>query len=230
MEPPRLLVIDDDPSLTEGLTAALAPDYHLLAARDFAAAVPLLQTHRISLVLLDLCLGREDGLALLPRLRELTAAPVILMTAFGTRENLLRTIRARPDDFLEKPFTLQELCRRVTQLLGVASSREEVLERVRLRLEQGRRQPLTLAALAREAGMSPDGLRQTFRARYGMTPAGYLLAWRMRRAAELLAEDGRGIKEVAARVGYADANNFSTAFRRFHGAAPGRYRRQLHPS
>ena len=224
MKPKRVLIIDDDASLLDALTTALCPPYRVLAAHDSTAAFSLLRNDTVDLIILDLHLGAEDGLDLLPCLRVFTSAPVLLLTGFGTRENLLRVIHSKPDDFLEKPVGAAELRARVGALFGEVFPADGAIERVRARIASEYQRPLTLRALARLAGMSQTGFRRAFVRRFGVTPATYLTQCRMRQAAVLLADPAQLVKEVAARVGYPNANNFSTAFKRFHGAPPRAFR------
>jgi DNA-binding response OmpR family regulator len=219
----RVLIVDDDPILLESLSAALSPTYCVLTARDSRAALIALVDEAIHLVLLDLVLGDEDGVALIPEIRARTSAPILLITGFGSHDNLVRSIRARPDDFLEKPFNLAELHGKMAALLGRPKTVETRLERVRAKIEREYATRLTLERLARASGMRPRELRAAFTARYGKTPHAYLVECRMRRAAGLVA-GGRGLKEVAGEVGYGSASNFSVAFRRHHGLAPRVYR------
>jgi DNA-binding response OmpR family regulator len=220
VKPKRVLIIDDDASLLDALTTALCPPYRVLTAHDSPAALSLLRNNPVDLIILDLYLGAEDGLDLLPRLRALTPAPVLLLTGFGTRENLLRVIQAKPDDFLDKPIGAMTLRARVSALLGEVFSANDPIERTRARIAREYQRPLTLRGLARLAGMSQASFRRAFVERVGVTPATYLMECRMRQAAVLLADPAQLVKEVAAHVGYPDANNFSTAFKRFHGAPP----------
>jgi DNA-binding response OmpR family regulator len=229
VEPQRLLVIDDDASLREGLALALCPPYRVLTAASGPAALALLRTTPVDLILLDVLLGAEDGLELLPDLRALSAAPVLVLTAFGTHENLVRIIRAKPDDFLEKPFGLPEILTRAAALLGRRGAEPDPLDSVRARIEREYDRRLSLTELARVARLHPARLRRSFTRRFGMSPAAYLAAVRMRRAATLLTASGRLVKEIAASVGYPNANNFTTAFTRVHGIAPGLYRRRGRP-
>ncbi len=223
MESPQLLIVDDDPTLLESLSTALCPPYRVLTAQDSRTALAVLSSETAHLVLLDLVLGDEDGAALLPEIRKRTLAPILLMTGFGTHENLVRTIRARPDEFLEKPFSLPDLYSKVTTLLGRARMLGEKLERVRTKIEREYGAHLTLEQLARVAGMSPRELRSAFIRQLGKTPHAYQVECRMMRAATLLA-CGRGLKEIAEEVGYGSASNLSAAFRRHHGLAPRAYR------
>jgi DNA-binding response OmpR family regulator len=220
MDPQRILIVDDDHTLAEAIDAALSPPYVVCTAHTPAEALAIIPIQPIDLILLDLVLGDQDGLELLPRLRALSAAPVLLLTAFGTRENLVRIVRAKPDDYLEKPFDLAELQGRVAALLRGAAPTDGVVERARAILDREHARHLTLAGLARRVGMSPRRLQRDFKRRFGVTPAAYLVACRMRRAASELRDPQRLVKEVAASVGFPNPNNFATAFKRHHGVSP----------
>jgi DNA-binding response OmpR family regulator len=230
MDPQRILIVDDDPALIEGLTAALCPPYEVRSASAPASALALVAADRFDLILLDLVLGNEDGLDLMPRLRAMTRAPVLLLTAFGTRENLVRIVRAKPDDYLEKPFGLAELRTAVAALLRGVTPAAGALERARAIIEREYDRPLTLVGLARRVGMSARRLQRDFRHRFGTTPAAFLVECRMRRAASQLRDPQRLVKEVAASVGFPNPNNFATAFKRHHGVSPRVFRMQPRPS
>ena len=103
----RILVIDDDPSVIESLGAALSPPYSVSGASNGAGPLASLEREGAHLILLDLVLGAEDGVDLIPPLRTRTPAPILVITGYGTRENVVRALRAKPDDFLEKPVHLQ---------------------------------------------------------------------------------------------------------------------------
>jgi AraC-like DNA-binding protein len=225
VESHRILVIDDDPALLESLSAALCPPWHVLPALTLQAARALLETMRADLVLLDLCLGEEDGAGLIPEIRRRTDAPILLMTGFGTHANLVRSIRARPDDFLEKPFDMHELRRRVAALLGAGRAAPDRLDDIRRRIEREHARRLPLQVLARQAGLSARELRGLFMRRFGVTPHAYQVECRMQHAAALLS-GARVVKQVAVEVGYASPNNFSAAFKRLHGLSPSAFRSQ----
>ncbi len=226
----RILIIDDDASLIESLSAALSPLYYVSSAADGKSALGLLQADRTDLIILDLVLGEEDGLDLLPHLRERTAAKILMLTGHGSRENLLRAIRVKPDDFLDKPVDLHTLRSRVAAHLRGDAAEADPLDRVRVRITADFRRAITIEDLADTAGMSPDHLRRTFKARFGLTPMAYLEECRMKKAAVLLQETHKEVKEVAWHAGFRNANNFSTAFKRFHGVSPEVFRAQHRPS
>ncbi len=86
--------------------------------------------------------------------------------------------------------------------------------------------PWTVTQLARTAALSRSAFFQRFTRTIGMSPMGYLLAWRMAVAKDLLRRHDLGLDEVAERVGYGSASTFSTAFSRHMGHPPSRYARQ----
>ena len=86
-------------------------------------------------------------------------------------------------------------------------------------------EPIDLAAMAREAGLSPFHFLRLFSAGLGVTPHQYLLRCGLRRAAGLLADDGRPVTEVAYEAGFADLSNFVRSFRRAAGVSPRTFRK-----
>jgi AraC-like DNA-binding protein len=84
----------------------------------------------------------------------------------------------------------------------------------------------TVAQLARTAALSRSAFFERFTRTVGLSPMGYLLAWRMVVAKDLLRRRDLGVAEVAERVGYGSASTFSTAFSRHVGRPPGRYARE----
>lgn len=226
----RILIIDDEPSVIESLSAALAPPYCIAAASNGETGLSFLERERADLIILDLVLGSEDGVDLLPHLRRRTPAPILVLTGFGTRENPLRLLWARPDGFLEKPIPVPEIRHRVGVFLEPSTPEVDPLERVRAWIASEFHRPLTTEDLVRAAGMSRAHFCRTFLERFGLTPRAYLERCRMQRAAALLRDTEDPIKQVIGQVGFRDANNFSTAFKRFHGCSPELFRTEREPS
>lgn len=83
----------------------------------------------------------------------------------------------------------------------------------------------TVAGLARAAALSRSAFFERFTRTVGLPPMGYLLAWRMAVAKDLIRRHDLGLAEVAERVGYGSASAFSTAFSRHVGRPPSRYAR-----
>lgn len=81
----------------------------------------------------------------------------------------------------------------------------------------------TVATLAKSAALSRSALFERFTRTVGLPPMGYLLAWRMAVAKDLLRKQDITVSDVAERVGYGSASTFSTAFTRRVGQPPTRY-------
>ncbi|WP_106399708.1 AraC family transcriptional regulator [Actinocorallia populi] len=86
--------------------------------------------------------------------------------------------------------------------------------------------PWTVRSLAAEAGLSRAAFSRRFTTLTGRPPLTYLTWWRLTLAADLLHTTDAPLSEVAARIGYTSEFAFANAFKRHHGIAPGKYRRQ----
>jgi DNA-binding response OmpR family regulator len=115
----RILVIEDERQLAGHITRALTRHGHCLtAAHDGAEGLKVALADSPDLVLLDLNLPGLDGLAVLARLQEAQSpCRVLILTARGEVEHRIKGLQAGADDYLTKPFSMDELVARV-QALG----------------------------------------------------------------------------------------------------------------
>lgn len=100
----------------------------------------------------------------------------------------------------------------------------EVLQKVLQKMKKHLDHVLVLDDLAKEAGVSARTLGRIFQKHLQISPHQYLLRMRMRRACQMLSCEDFSIKEIAISVGYPNALNFSTEFRRLLGCSPSVYR------
>ncbi|MFC5801333.1 response regulator transcription factor [Streptomyces formicae] len=117
--PVRVLVVDDEASLTELLSMALRYEgWQVRSAGDGAGAVRSAREFRPDAVLLDMMLPDMDGLAVLSRLRrELPDVPVLFLTAKDAVEDRIAGLTAGGDDYVTKPFSLEEVVARLRGLI-----------------------------------------------------------------------------------------------------------------
>ena len=101
------------------------------------------------------------------------------------------------------------------------------LAELRTLLEEHPEHAWTQSEMAQRCNCSPTHLVRLFHNYFHTTPRQYLLDLRIHRARQLLADETRSIKEIAAAVGCGNALNFSTCFRRRQGVSPREYRKQL---
>ncbi len=167
---PLVLVVEDEAQVLRFLRAALASrGYRLVEAGTIREAEQLATSHNPDVYLLDLGLPDGDGLDLVKSLRGWTRAPIIVLSARGREEDKVDALDAGADDYLTKPFGVNELLARLRVALRHAQASPEqpvVLEAGPVRVDvarhevtvDGREVRLTptefrlLALLARHAG------------------------------------------------------------------------------
>ena len=139
-EATRILVVDDDPQMLRYLRDALAgAGYTPVVTGDPEEVAGLVATHRPALVLLDLLLPGTDGIALMERVPELSDVPVILISAYGRDETIVRALDAGAADYIVKPFSPSELTARVRAALRrITGPQPFVLGDLAIRYDQRR--------------------------------------------------------------------------------------------
>jgi two-component system phosphate regulon response regulator OmpR len=114
----HVLVVDDDERIRELLRKYLARNgFWVSTARDAAHARNLLEGLEFDLIVVDVMMPGEDGLALTASLRERLTTPILLLTARGDAEDRIRGLEAGADDYLPKPFEPRELLLRINAIL-----------------------------------------------------------------------------------------------------------------
>jgi DNA-binding response OmpR family regulator len=117
-ERPRVLVIDDERGLRELLEYGLdQAGFAVRSVTEGSAALPLLESWRPDVIVLDVMLPGPDGFTLLPEIRRLTTAPVVMLTARTEINEKIAGFSAGADDYVGKPFDLEELVARLRTLL-----------------------------------------------------------------------------------------------------------------
>jgi two-component system response regulator QseB len=121
----RVLVVEDDRMIAQGLHTALKQDgYAVDGVSDGPSAAAALRSSRFDVVLLDLGLPERDGLEVLRELRARgDATPVIIVTARDDVRNRIQGLDAGADDYIVKPFDLDEVAARMRSVLRRAAGR-----------------------------------------------------------------------------------------------------------
>lgn len=206
----RILCVEDDPQMRTFLLAQLkARGFHTQAVRDGAQAIDLAAIFQPHLVLLDLTLPTLDGLTFLRRLREWSGAPVIILSARDEEPVKIKALDQGADDYLTKPFSLNELLARIRVALRRAD------EATRLRSgttgSEGQR---SLYCCGGEQGLSVDFAHRVVRSggqEIHLTPTEYdLLCELTRNAGKVLTH-----KDLLQRVWGPDYSGENTYLRTF---------------
>src|SRR6187401_2101095 len=119
----RVLVVEDEARISEQLAAALGQaGYAVDCAADGARGDFLAQTERYDAVVLDIGLPKVDGLTLLRRWRDAgLSMPVLVLTARGSWHEKVQGIDSGADDYVSKPFRMEEIIARLRALIRRAS-------------------------------------------------------------------------------------------------------------
>jgi two-component system, OmpR family, response regulator len=118
MTMPHILVVDDHREIRELVSRALVKEgFRVSVAADGKAMRKALADSRIDLILLDLMLPGEDGLALCRSLRAESSVPIIMLTAKGEEVDRVIGLEMGADDYLPKPFGSRELVARIKAVL-----------------------------------------------------------------------------------------------------------------
>ena len=127
-ERPKVLVIDDEPGVRELISEALSlSEINAVQAADGLEALSFLRRERFDLLILDINMPKLDGLALLEKLRtEGMSVPVLMLSARADKADINQGLRTGADDYLTKPFSIEELVLRVKAIMR--RSKGEVAE------------------------------------------------------------------------------------------------------
>jgi len=122
-EPAKILVVDDEPQLTRVLRTGLkSHGYEVRAAADGLAGFETFSDWHPDLVITDLAMPNVDGLELCRRLRAISQVPIIVLSAKGEEKTKVEALDLGADDFVTKPFGIDELLARVRASLRRANA------------------------------------------------------------------------------------------------------------
>ena len=122
-----ILLVDDDPQLIRLVRANLEPvGYRVLAAMDARSVLELVDREMPDMIILDIMLPGIDGYELCRRIREFSATPIIMLTAKVEDTDKVTGLKLGADDYITKPFNVQELLARIEAVLRRTRSSDEI--------------------------------------------------------------------------------------------------------
>lgn len=145
-EKPRILVVDDEPQLTRVLRTGLSSrGYDVRTAADGLSALETFGDWTPDLVVTDLAMPNMDGLELCRKLRAISTVPILVLSARGEEKTKVEALDLGADDFVTKPFGIEELLARVRVALrrvktgASIETTQTALEGGELRIDLGTR-------------------------------------------------------------------------------------------
>ncbi len=118
MDKLRILVADDDLSIIKFVSASIkAGGYEVLTASDGKTALETVEANPLALVLLDIGMPGMDGIEVCRRIRQWSQVPVIMLSARSSEKDKLESFDIGADDYMTKPFAVNELLARIQVVL-----------------------------------------------------------------------------------------------------------------
>jgi two-component system KDP operon response regulator KdpE len=119
----RILVVDDEPQITRVLRTSLSSQaYDIRVANDGETALEIMKDWTPDLVITDLSMPNMDGLELTRRLRVTSQLPSLILSVRGDERTKVQALDAGADDYVTKPFSMEELLARVRAALRRSAS------------------------------------------------------------------------------------------------------------
>jgi signal transduction histidine kinase/AraC-like DNA-binding protein len=247
----KILIIEDNKDLRDFISENMATRYQVLTAENGRTGINMAFTMMPDLIVTDIMMPDIDGIQLCTRLKndERTShIPVILLTAKATADDKLQGLRTGADDYIVKPFLMEELSTRVENLLAlreklrlkyikpaapaaIVEKPESVNDRfmakvIRIIGENVSNFDFDVEMLHERLGMSRMHLSRKIRILTGTSPHLFIRNLRLEKAGELLLKKSGNITEIAYSVGFSNASGFTKAFREYFGVSPKKYSRQ----
>lgn len=239
-----VLIVDDNEDYLALLESCLRKRYVVYCAHDGVEALELMHKELPDLIICDDRMPRMSGHDLYQIIREeyrTGRIPVIMLFASSDDSLSLDFFRFGRDDYVMKPFDVEELVVRIEYLLQSASSRRNdnlvYLERLNKLAQSGwlkqirriveeRLQEVNFSVekLGLAAGISRLPFYEKIMEATGMSPLEFILCIRLKQAGELLEGGVLGFSEIATRTGFRSLNSFTRSFKEVYGMVPSVYR------
>lgn len=235
-----ILVIEDEKEIAENIKSILKKDYDVLTVFSGKDGLDIISKETISLVVLDYMLPDIDGLEVLRTIKENYKIPVIMITAYGNKEVVLKSWRYKADYYFDKPFSLKALREKAREILevnfpfeslGLDPSRLSRDTRVALEFifsyitgSRTASKKITIEEISAITEVSPKYLPYLFKKECGKSIYNIISILKIEKAKKLLSDKERDIKEIALELGFNRPHNFSRFFRNLTGKSPSEVR------
>jgi len=243
-----LLFVEDNPDIQEYLSTYFSYHYNILHAFDGQDGVNKALAQQPDLVVSDVMMPLKDGYELCREIKQneqTNHIPVILLTAKGTKEDIIEGLETKADHYLVKPFDIEELALRIEniltsrQMLRNRFSQEIKIEASEVTVTSSDAKLLQLAIdaveanidntdfsveeLASEIGLSKSHLYNKIQAFTGDTAGEFIKSIKLKRAAQLFQSGEDRVNEVTYQVGFSSPRYFATCFKKQFGMSPTDY-------
>lgn len=246
----RILVIEDNDDMREFIAHSIGQSYQVLTACDGEQGVSIATEEVPDLIISDIMMPKLDGYQVTSQLRSQTTTnhiPIILLTAKNDRISRLKGWHENADEYLTKPFDVDELNIRIKSLLDIRdilkkrySGKVSIIEQkdenqsitdgqhvqtkfinsLNRVIQKSYTNPqLKVSDIASEMAVSERQLLRKMKASMDLTPTEYLRNYRIEKS-KILLSAGKNVATTAYEVGFSSQSHFSRCFKAYVGCAP----------
>jgi signal transduction histidine kinase/DNA-binding response OmpR family regulator len=247
-----ILIVEDNIEVRVLIKQGLQSDYNVVEASTGKEGMALAQSENIDLVISDVMMPVMNGIEFCHLLKnnEITShIPVILLTARADHESKLEGLRTGADDYITKPFNMQELLARIVNLIEqrkkliqkykqtviiqpheitVTPLDERFIQKALTIMEQNLdNTDFDIDKFSESIGMSRTNLHRKLKSITGLATNEFIQDFRLRRAAHLIEKKADTIAQIAYRVGFNDQSYFTKCFKKKFGKTPSEFADQV---
>jgi DNA-binding response OmpR family regulator len=244
--------VEDNPDLRKFVRGQLQEDYQILEGDNGSSGYQTAMDSLPDLIVSDVMMPVMDGISLCEKLKrdDMTShIPVILLTARADMDSRLEGLGMGADDYLTKPFKIEELTARIINLLesrrklrekylgsfsldpkeiSVTSMEEKFVQKLLNIMEKHHTEPeFDVETLSKEIGMSRTNLYRKLKAIINQHPTEFIQSFRLKKAVMHFKCHSGNISEVAYSLGFNSLTYFTRIFKKHYGVTPTEYVQQF---
>ncbi|MCE7064963.1 ATP-binding protein [Dyadobacter sp. CY326] len=243
-----VLIAEDNNELRDYMAILLEGQFVVHKAANGAEALEMARCVMPSLIISDLMMPVMDGIELTSQIKSdvrTSHIPVILLTAKGGQESRIDGLKTGADDYLTKPFSIEELSVRVRNLIDLRKKlAERYRERIRVQVTPSTELSIddkflmkakhvveanmedvsfSVEKMAEEMNLGRTQLLRKMKALTGQAPTDFIRDLRLQKAAEMIRQKADTITQIGYAVGFNDQSYFSKCFKKEYGETPTEY-------
>ncbi|KJD37188.1 hypothetical protein PW52_01670 [Tamlana sedimentorum] len=250
-----LLIVENEEDVQNFLLNALSEKYVIIIANNGVEAWEQIKIKQPDMVISDVMMPEMDGYELCNKIKqspETSHLPVLLLTALGESDDIIKGLEFGADEYLSKPFSLKHLELRIEKLiqnnilikkyfsknsfppkdnegLELSNRDKDFLKKISDVVQKNiSNSNFGVEELSKEIGFSTSHFYRRLKLLTGQVPSVYLRNFRLQYAAELLkGNEGYNASEVMYLIGIESYSYFSKSFKKLHGVSPSQYQKKI---
>lgn len=234
----KILIVDDDKLIAKNIIAKITrafPTTHIdfTAAHCVADALELFSMHDFNLIITDINMPNQNGLVLIENIRKIDKDVVIfVLSGYDTFDYVKKAFLLNINDYLLKPISTTELKEKITKYCTltiksnpVTADTDNSMQLAIQFIDDNIFSNISMQDVATHVNMSYNYFSKQFNDYTGLSYPNYILKIKMELAQEYLQNPTTKMKDISNKLGYANQNIFSRAFKKYTGMYPQEYKK-----